>query len=287
MARPPRGSEWRGVSASGESVVKAGGAAGRPGIDRSGRAGTGIRVGCCGWPVARARYVAELDLVEVQQSFYNLPRLATGQRWRAEVPAGFEFVLKAPQLITHDPTSPTYRRLRRPLSAPERARYGAFRPTPEVHAVWQATLELARALGSALVLFQCPPSFTPTSEHVRHLTRFFETIDRGGLRLAWEPRGDWPPAQVRALCRRLDLIHAVDPFQRASVWGEPAYYRLHGRGGPHYRYSDADLADLRVRVGPGPAWVLFNNTAMWDDARRFRRLVAGGHERNPPGRGEE
>jgi uncharacterized protein YecE (DUF72 family) len=184
----------------------------------------------------------------VQQSFYNLPRLATGQRWRAEVPAGFEFVLKAPQLITHDPTSPTYRRLRRPLSAPERARYGAFRPTSEVHAVWQATLELARALGSALVLFQCPPSFTPTSEHVRHLTRFFETIDRGGL--------------------RLDLTHAVDPFQRASVWGEPAYYRLYGRGGARYRYSDADLADLRVRVEPGPAYVLFNNTAMWDDARR-------------------
>jgi len=53
-----------------------------------------------------------------------------------------------------------------------------------------------------------------------------------------------------------------------------SYYRLHGKGGAHYRYSDADLTELMTRVGRGPACVLFNNTAMWDDARRFRRLLA-------------
>jgi uncharacterized protein YecE (DUF72 family) len=233
-----------------------------------------IRVGCCGWPVARGRYTREFDLVEVQQSFYRLPRLATVERWRGEVPADFEFVLKAPQLITHDPASPTYRKLGRTLSEAQKRRYGFFRPTAEVAAAWRATLGLARALRSRLVLFQCPASFTPTAEHVRNLTRFFETIERGGLRLVWEPRGDWPDDQVRALCRRLDLIHAVDPFQRASVWGEPAYHRLHGRGGARYRYTDEDLGELARRVGRGPAYVLFNNPVMWDDARRFRRLVA-------------
>jgi uncharacterized protein YecE (DUF72 family) len=237
-----------------------------------------IRVGCCGWPVGRRAYAAEFDLVEVQPSFYNLPRLATGQRWRAEVPAGFEFVLKAPQLITHDPGSPTYRRLRRPLTETEKSRYGFFRPTSEVHEAWRATLALATALRSRLVLFQCPASFTPTAEHRRHLARFFETIERGGLGFVWEPRGDWPDAEIAALCRRLDLIHAVDPFHRASVWGEPAYYRLHGRGGVRYAYSDEDLGELLRRVGRGPAYVLFNNTAMWDDARRFRRLLGGPHD---------
>jgi uncharacterized protein YecE (DUF72 family) len=224
--------------------------------------------------VARPRYFAALDLVELQDTFYHLPRPSTVARWRAEAPAHFEFVLKAPQLITHEPTSPTYRRLRRPLSAEERARYGAFKPTAEVAAAWDETLALARLLAARVVLFQCPASFDPSPTHVRHLARFFERAARDGLRFAWEPRGAWPDRRIRELCRRLDLIHCVDPFQRAPVWGEPAYFRLHGRGGYRYAYTQADLHELRERVrAQGAAYVLFNNLSMFEDARRFRGLL--------------
>ena len=233
-----------------------------------------IRVGCCGWPVARPRYFAAFDLVEIQESFYNLPRLATVEKWRVTAPAGFEFVLKAPQLITHEPTSPTYRRLRAPLTQARKKRYGSFKPTREVHAAWKETLALARALRSKILVFQCPASFTPTREHIKNLTEFFEKVERGDLAFAWEPRGDWPDVEVKAICKRLDLIHCVDPFQRRSVWGEPAYFRLHGKGGYHYKYSDAELAELRAIVKPfKAAYVLFNNTEMFDDARRFLRLL--------------
>ncbi|MFQ5882008.1 MAG: DUF72 domain-containing protein [Candidatus Methylomirabilales bacterium] len=51
-------------------------------------------------------------VVELQQTFYQPPRLKTVQRWREEVPATFEFTMKAWQLITHEPGSPTYRRLK-------------------------------------------------------------------------------------------------------------------------------------------------------------------------------
>jgi uncharacterized protein YecE (DUF72 family) len=234
-----------------------------------------IRVGCCGWPVARARYVRALALVEVQESFYNLPRPATVERWRAAAPPGFEFVLKAPQLITHEASSPTYRRLRTPLPESRKTRYGAFRPTPEVFAAWEATRTLARALGSKIVLFQSPASFTPGARHRANLERFFGRAERGGLAFAWEPRGAWPDAEVRALCRALDLIHCVDPFQRRSLWGEPAYFRLHGRGGSRSRYTDAELEELRgVCRGAGSACVLFNNIEMWGDALRFLRLLS-------------
>jgi uncharacterized protein YecE (DUF72 family) len=232
-----------------------------------------VRVGCCGWPVARARYFLTFPLVEVQESFYNLPRLATVERWRAAAPAGFEFVLKAPQLITHEPTSPTYRRLRTPLTETQKRRYGAFKATREVRAVWCETLALARVLRSRIVIFQCPASFTATPGHIRNLSGFFERAERGGLAFAWEPRGEWPDAEVKALCKRLDLIHCVDPFQRRPVWGEPAYLRLHGKGGYHYTYSDGELKDLLALVEAlGACYVLFNNTEMFDDARRFRGL---------------
>ncbi len=233
-----------------------------------------IKVGCCGWPVARAKYFGAFGLVEVQESFYNLPRLATVERWRSAAPPRFEFVLKAPQLITHEPSSPTYRRLRTKPSEFRKRRYGAFKPTAEIHRAWEATRALARALGSKIVLFQSPASFTPTPRHKAHLEAFFKKVERGGLLLAWEPRGEWDDAEIRSLCRQLDLIHCVDPFQRRPVAGEPAYFRLHGRGGYHYRYSDAELKELLALCRDRPsAYVLFNNTEMFADARRFLRLL--------------
>jgi uncharacterized protein YecE (DUF72 family) len=234
----------------------------------------GIRVGCCGWPVGRSRYFATFNLVEIQETFYNLPRPATVERWRAAAPDGFEFTLKAPQLITHEPSSPTYRRLRRALSPAARERYGGFRPTREVRAAWEQTRALARLLRARIVLFQTPASFTPAPSHIRRLTRFFEEAERDALRFVWEPRGDWPDPTVRALCKRLSLIHGVDPFQRRPVRGEPAYFRLHGRGGYRYGYTDADLRELcaMTRVAKD-AYVLFNNVEMFDDARRFLALL--------------
>jgi len=84
-----------------------------------------------------------------------------------------------------------------------------------------------------------------------------------------------------------------------------AYFRLHGLGGYRYSFTEADLRWLagvvlgsKQRPNPvlssvkggertiemtraaGPvrgykeAWVLFNNMSMWDDARRFKRLLA-------------
>jgi uncharacterized protein YecE (DUF72 family) len=44
-----------------------------------------IKVGCCGFPVRKGLYYERLRVVEVQQTFYQLPRLSTGERWRKEV----------------------------------------------------------------------------------------------------------------------------------------------------------------------------------------------------------
>jgi uncharacterized protein YecE (DUF72 family) len=232
-----------------------------------------IRVGCCGWPVGREEYFRHFGLVEIQESFYNFPQIKTVERWRATAPKGFEFVLKAPQLVTHEASSPTYRRLRQRLTNAQKPRYGAFKPTREVHAAWHSTLALAKALRSRLVLFQCPASFTPTPAHKKNLKAFFKRIDRGGLFLAWEPRGAWEDAEIKTLCRALELIHCVDPFQRASVWGAPSYFRLHGKGGYHYQYMDSELKEILLTCRKSKeSYVLFNNSAMFEDARRFKAI---------------
>ncbi len=93
-----------------------------------------VTIGCCGFRAARAAYFAQLPAVEVQHTFYQPPQPATLARWRAEAPPGFTFTVKAWQLITHVATSPTYRRLKRPLTEEERPQAGAFRDTPLVAA---------------------------------------------------------------------------------------------------------------------------------------------------------
>jgi len=46
-------------------------------------------------------YFTQFKLVEVQQTFYKMPKLDTALGWRQEAPSDFEFSLKAWQLITH------------------------------------------------------------------------------------------------------------------------------------------------------------------------------------------
>lgn len=235
-----------------------------------------IRVGCCGFPVGRSTYYARFCLVEVQQTFYRPPRLETARRWRQEAPADFEFTLKAWQLITHEPRSSTYRKAGLQIRADSAGRYGFFRPTEEVCAAWATTLEIAEALQARFVVFQCPPSFTPTDEHVTNLRRFFSRVSRHELRFAWEPRGEWKDELITSLCRDLDLIHCVDPFQRLPRYGQPAYFRLHGIGGYRYLYTREDLARLReICWTREEVYCLFNNIQMWQSAQEFQEVITG------------
>ncbi len=220
----------------------------------------------------------------MQRTFYQPPQIRTLEKWRAQVPPEFEFTLKAWQLITHESSSPTYRRLREKLSEKQLRESGAFRPSAVVLNAWQRTLDCARALESRLVLFQCPARFTPTAEHKANLRAFFREVDKqiasqGGQReftFVWEPRGEWQPEEVRDLCDELDLVHGVDPLQKSPVTEGLGYFRLHGKAGYRYRHTDEDLRRLQeIARTFTPCYILFNNISMLEDARRFARLPEG------------
>lgn len=229
-----------------------------------------IHIGCCGFVRARAEYYRHFEVVEVQQTFYRPPRLSTVQAWRDEAPPDFIFTLKAWQIITHPASSPTYRKARLTFDAPA-DHYGFFRPTAEVHAAWDRTRETAEALQAPVVVFQCPAAFAPTDEHIANLAAFARQVDRGRLLFAWEPRGPWPDDLVRDLCRDLSLLHVVDPFQRPPVTQKMAYFRLHGKTGYRYRYTDADLQQLHAGCRAyEEVYCLFNNVTMWEDALRLK-----------------
>lgn len=239
-----------------------------------------IRVGLCGFTMAMEDYPLRFPVVEVQQTFYQPPRDETMRGWLAATPKGFEFTLKAWQLVTHPGTSPTYRRTTRPLTAGEREACGFFRNTAIVREGFERSLACARLLGATAMLFQCPASFTPDDANVARLEAFFEGIERpDGLRYLWEPRGPkWVERRARAreLAKELDLVYVIDPFVTPPERGDPTYFRLHGITGARHTYSDSELGRLRgmVEGAPDTAYVMFNNLPRVGDAMRFRALAS-------------
>ncbi len=230
--------------------------------------------GTCGFQLTKQEYVARLSCVEIQHTFYQPPQISTLERWRGEVPDGFEFTLKAWQLITHDPKSPTYKRVRRKLTESELADAGSFKPTGIVKEAWEISLASAQALKAKTVLFQCPASFRPTAENIENLETFFADVDRHKLNFCWEPRGAWDDKLIKRICETHDLWHAVDPFARATVTPDKCYFRLHGRIRWRYEYEDGELEELATLIPPkNPAYVFFNNITMTKDAETFQKIV--------------
>ena len=235
------------------------------------------RVGTCGFAEPHGKTFSDFGIVEVQQTFYQPPRVTMVERWRAEAPTDFIFTLKAWQLLTHEASSPTYRRLKEPLPDSELAKVGSFKWNPVTRMAWQRTLEIAEVLKAEAIVFQAPRSFLPTRDNLRRIYRFFEIIDRRGQRIVFEPRGDaWTDDIARRIVTELALVHGVDPFLRRPVGRGLRYFRLHGRPAYHYRYryTNADLSALRQMLSRAwPNRVLFNNDSMADDAKRFMRIL--------------
>ncbi|HLL25178.1 MAG TPA: DUF72 domain-containing protein [Kofleriaceae bacterium] len=235
-----------------------------------------IKVGLCGFTMAAARYPYHFGVVEVQQTFYQPPAVGVITRWRAQMPASFEFTIKAWMLVTHTAKSPTYRRLRRPLTASEAAGTGNFAATPIVDEGWRASLDAARRLRATAILFQCPASFLPTPQNLENMRGFFTRIERpSGMRLLFEPRGPaWTGEIVRPIVDELGLVHVVDPFVSTTVSTDLTYFRLHGITGSRHVYSDDELRQLAAMVpGEGETYVMFNNIPRVDDSIRFKALV--------------
>lgn len=253
-----------------------------------------VKVGCCGFPIRQPDYYSLFRVVELQSTFYNLPQVSTANRWRKEAQNHFEFCMKAWQVITHPATSPTWRRISKLNQPPNKSRCGHLRPTRENFDAWEKTLEICKTLQASVCLIQCPPSLKFSRRNVHNVRRFLGEIDRGGTKLAWEPRGNWKehPLDVGKLCRELDLIHAVDILRsEPAEKTETRYFRLHGLGPREYNckynYSIEDLRNLQDAIekalnsGAAQVFVFFNNLSMLENARTFNGMIHSKGSRKP------
>jgi uncharacterized protein YecE (DUF72 family) len=167
-------------------------------------------------------YGERFRTVEINNTFYRMPKVAVLESWAAEVPADFKFVLKAPQRITH---------IQRLKDQDDSVSY---------------LLETAGALANRLgpILFQLPPNM---KKDVARLRDFLPRLPRG--RAAFEFRhASWFDEEIFGLLREhraaLCIAEAEDgvevPFVSTADWG---YLRLRRPD-----YGDPELTAWLNRV---------------------------------------
>ncbi len=176
-------------------------------------------------------YAERLATVEVNNTYYRMPKPGVLEGWAGEVPDGFSFVLKAPQQITH------FRRLR------------------DVGDAVAYFLKTAAVLGPKLgpIFAQLPPNM---KKDVPLLADFANLIP-SGTRLSIEFRNpSWFDDEVFALLRERGIALCVADTEKAdgqlvptADWG---YARLR-----RDTYSDDELRSWAERLRAQPWNELF------------------------------
>lgn len=247
-----------------------------------------VKVGTCGFSKSRRAIYRDLDVVEIQQTFYD-PRVPGFlERIRGEAPEGFEFTVKAWMLVTHQYNKRLWNRLKSPVPG-GRGDYGFFKDNEAVRWAWRETVKAAETVGARIILLQSPASFKPTGENMSRLESFLSKYWPEGYRLAWEPRGEWwdSTGVLDRMREEYGLIIVGDVLRGRMPPGRDLLYtRLHGLGGREvnykYKYTDVDLERLKRIVLEGgwrDSYVLFNNIYSYDDAVRFKKLMASLHHK--------
>lgn len=202
-------------------------------------------------------FSSSFPTVEVNNTFYRLPKPETFTAWREGSGEDFEITIKASRFITH------IRRLRdcrQPLRL-----------------LWSRCEKLGPKLGA--VLFQLPPRFPSDPARLRSFCRLLPRQ----MRAAFEFRDrSWENDDVFDI-----LDHAGSAFVWADtpgarvpevVTGNWAYVRFHkgGRSRPGYSREKLRRWADRLAGAPRDALVYFNNDtggAAVCDARTFTELL--------------
>jgi uncharacterized protein YecE (DUF72 family) len=204
-------------------------------------------------------YSERLITVEINNTFYHMPTSKVLMSWVEQVPAGFVFAFKAPQMITH------FKRLRQ--------------VDTEIEYLFKTLSILHERLGP--VLFQFPKTFRvdpgvlsaflDTLPHRIHCAFEFRSLSQQTTEII-----DLLRNKGRSLCIADSDDNPTSEIVRTASWG---YMRLR-----RSNYTEADLSEWAMRVLTQEwekAFVFFKHE---DEAKgpelamRFQQLIRQGQE---------
>ncbi|MDQ2711278.1 MAG: DUF72 domain-containing protein [Acidobacteriota bacterium] len=247
-------------------------------MDTSGATRCDLRIGTSGWhykhwvgtfyPLRTAPakmlpfYLEHFDTVEVNNSFYHLPKKPALEHWRTSTPADFTFAVKGSRFLTH----------MKKLKDSE-VGLGRFLDAVEV---------LGEKLGP--ILFQLPPNWEIDLQRFRSFLALLPQYHR----YAFEFRNQsWETPATYSLLREyntgycvFDLAGYQTPIRLTSDF---AYVRLHGPGGKYQgSYADDVLASWAEQITRWQAelravYVYFDNDDSGfapSNALRLKQLIS-------------
>jgi len=190
-------------------------------------------------------YAERLPAVELNNTFYQFPKIAALQKWFADSPDDFTFSLKVPRIITH---------------------YKKFTGTEQLLADFYGTIK--EGLGSKLgtVLFQLPPQIPYSAEMLQKLISSLQPGFNNVIEFRhaswWKQKVyDELGAQGIGFC---GSSHPKLPDQ-VIINTNIVYYRFHGV--PNLfksQYEDSFLEkkvkSIQKSMGVNTACLYFNNT---------------------------
>jgi uncharacterized protein YecE (DUF72 family) len=201
-----------------------------------------LKIGCSGWNYAHWRngvfypprlasrewlrfYARHFDTVELNTTFYRLPRRDSVARWCEETPDGFVFAVKVSRYITH---------IKRLLDVPD-----------HLPLLYERIEPLRPKLGP--LLWQLPPNF---AADLPRLADVLERLPRGE-RHAFEFRHpSWFTDDTYTLLREHDAALVigdrpeVHAFQALELTASFTYVRFHaGTRGRNGNYSQRELEE--------------------------------------------
>jgi uncharacterized protein YecE (DUF72 family) len=237
-----------------------------------------IRIGCSGWNYRHWRglfypeglpqrswfafYAGHFDTVEINNSFYRLPKAETFEKWRGEAPPGFCYAVKANRFLTQ---AKKLKDCEEPLAR---------------------MMAPFRALGDRLgpILYQLPPRFRINLER---LEDFLKLAPRDATNVFEFRDHSWHTAETFALLDHYGAslcVHDMAGWATERIAAGPiAYVRFHGAAGKYWgRYPDeillswTDWIVAQAKAGR-PVWVYFNNDIhahAIHDAQTLKAMVA-------------
>jgi uncharacterized protein YecE (DUF72 family) len=198
-----------------------------------------IYIGTSGWSYKHWRgtfYPADLkakdefgyyrqyfDTVEINNSFYRLPKEETLQAWNDTVPHYFVYVVNPRRFITH---------IKKLLDPPQSSQL-----------FFDRIATLREKIGA--ILFQLPPMMKSNYER---LANFLEQLPVG-YRYVFEFRNtDWYREEIYALLQKYNCAFCIyeleGHYSPVEVTADFVYVRLHGPGNKYQgSYSDETLGE--------------------------------------------
>lgn len=176
-----------------------------------------------------AYYMRDFDTVELNNTFYQLPKEETFDNWRKSTPPNFEFAVKGSRFITHMIK----------LKDPERGLVN-FMPRSE---------RLGDKLGP--ILWQLPPGWKVNLERLETFLQLLPNQHRYTFELRNET---WMNDKVYELLQKYNAAFCIyelagyhSPIELTADW---TYIRLHGPTAFKYQgsYSDAQMEEWAERI---------------------------------------